>query len=45
LFVALVEILGLWMFFLFMKVWCLCLACRTRSGHESASPLGACLGT
>jgi hypothetical protein len=30
LFVALVEILGMWMLsLLFMKVWCLCLACMT----------------
>jgi hypothetical protein len=40
---------------LFMKVWCLCLACRTSkwvqkyrsargmSGHESAGPLTACV--
>jgi hypothetical protein len=30
LFVALVDILGMWMLsLLFIKVWCLCLACRT----------------
>jgi hypothetical protein len=30
---------------LFMKVWCLCLACRILSGYESAGPLGARVGT
>jgi hypothetical protein len=32
-------------FFVVYEVWCLCLACRTWSGHESASPLGAWVGT
>jgi hypothetical protein len=27
------------------EVWCLCLACGTSSGYESAGPLGAWLGT
>jgi hypothetical protein len=28
---------------LFMKVWCLCLACIILSGYESAGPLRACV--
>jgi hypothetical protein len=43
LFVALIELLELWMssFVVYEDLGCFCLACTTWSGHESAGPLSA----